>query len=336
MAIEFIESPFGEDIDSVKLSNAIFDEIVLSSDSDIDYFDEYPDEWTDDIQLHSTFNGTIIGGGIDFKEGDSPQDAAFLIKRRLVSDIAWDCVGYVPGNEIIRDKNFVKINYTDKTTIPNEEYEYMVVPMLYGIETTGSTTEYSVKCTLDGLVIEDQDISFYTILEAKLSGITQNSGTTVVNPFNSKYAYAFKGGEKNYVSGTATGMFVPGDICDYDYSTSNNTTWRYRKYLREWLCNGKPKILKYYDGRNFIVTVNGEVQEDDSEHISKNIVTFNWSEIGSLESTNDLYENGFINYYSSDDKANQSDTLVINKTILQNYINDSINNVYDEILRRKY
>ena len=333
---EFIESPFGEEIDSIKLSNAVYDEIILSSDASLNYLDEYPLEWTDDIQLHATFNGTIIGGGMDYQEGDSIEDSAFLIKRRLVSDISWDIVGYVPGNEIVKDRNTIKISYKDVTVIPNEEYEYMVVPMLYGVETVGSTTDNSTKCSLNGLVIEDQDMSFYTILEAKLSGITQNSGTTIVNPFNSKYPYAFKGGDKNYVSGTATGMFIPGDICDYDFDSFNNTSWKYRKQLREWLCNGKPKILKYYDGRNFIVTINGEVQEDDSEHVMKNIITFNWNEIGTLESFDDLYENGFINYYASENKSDKPDSLVINKAILQNYINESVNAVYNEILTTKY
>ena len=86
------------------------------------------------------------------------------------------------------------------------------------------------------------------------------------------------------------------DKCEYifDNQENNNVTWKYRKRFREWLCNGKPKILKYYDGRIFLISVTDTVSDDDSEHNYKNITSWSWVEIGDVNSTTDLINSGFM------------------------------------------
>ncbi len=148
--------------------------------------------------------------------------------------------------------------------------------------------------------MSELDKTYYTPIEPKISSVTQNKGATIVETFNGKYPYSFKCGCANYSSGTASGMFVPIlDNCKFIFSNENNNNivWKYRNELKECLCNGKPKILKYFDGRTKLVSINDTVSDDEGEYNDKNITTFSWTEIGDITSTNDMIDNGLMNEY---------------------------------------
>ena len=64
----------------------------------------------------------------------------------------------------------------------------------------------------------------------------------------------------------------------------------------DWLTNGEPKILKMHDGRIWMININGNVTLDSGEHFKKVRVGFEFVEIGDPASTEDLYNNDFVDY----------------------------------------
>lgn len=292
-----IQSPISFALDTVKLENAIFDEIILSTDIELS---EFPDEWNKSTKLHAKFQNSIVAGGLEYDINKDNTESVFLIKRREVSDVLWTSVGYINSLDFILNEDLLNGSFIDRTAFPNEDYEYSIVSVFNGQEINSNFISASVCCYTDGIAISEIDKTYYTPIEIKLNGVTQNKGTTIVETFNNKYPFAFKNGITNYTTGSACGMFVPIiDECKFifDNETNNNTVWKYRQEFREWLCDGKPKVLKYYDGRTKLVSINDTVTDDDSEYNDKNITTFSWTEIGDITSTTDLIENGLMNKY---------------------------------------
>lgn len=292
-----IQSPISFPINTIKLENAIFDEIILSTDIKLS---EFPDKWEKSTKLHAKFQNSIVAGGLEYDTNKDNTESGFLIKRREVSDILWTSVGYINSLDFTLNEDLLNGSFIDRTAFPNEDYEYSIVSVFNGQEISSNFISIPIRCHTDGIAISEIDKTYYTPLEIKLSGVTQNKGTTIVETFNNKYPFAFKNGITNYTTGSACGMFVPIiDECKFifDNETNNNTVWKYRQEFREWLCDGKPKVLKYYDGRTKLVSINDTVTDDDSEYNDKNITTFSWTEIGDITSTTDLIENGLMNKY---------------------------------------
>lgn len=291
-----LQTPISFPINTLKLENAVFDEVVVSTDE----ISDFPDEWNISTKLHAKFQNSIIAGGLAYdNQSNIDGNYGFLIKRRSVTDILWTKIGYVDcSNFAVNEDDLLNGTFIDRTAFPNEDYEYMIVSIFNGQEFGEGSVSNMIHCYTDGIAISEIDKTYYTPLEPKLSGITQNKGTTIVETFNSKYPFAFKNGTTNYISGSASGLFVPiMENCKFIFNNekNHNAVWKYRKEFREWLCNGKSKVLKYYDGRTILISINETVSDDDSEHDNKNITTFNWTEIGDITSTDDLTENGLIN-----------------------------------------
>lgn len=301
--IEYLQSPVPSTMDEIKLKNAIFDEIFITSDLDFDIVNEnlameyFPDEWNNHTKLHAKFQNSIIAGGFMF---DDHTDSGFLIKRRPVNEVLWTSVGYIDYHNFVFEDDWVSGVFIDRTAIPNDTYEYLIIPILFGQEHTEVFVDNSVHCYTDGIAISEIDKTYYTQMETNISSITQNQGTTMIETLNGRYPYAFKNGALNYITGSAQGLFAPSkDDCNYifDNKKNKNIAWKYREEFRQWLCNGRPKILKYYDGRTYLVSINDKPQDDDSEYNFKNITSFSFAQIGDVNSTSELIENGLMNDY---------------------------------------
>lgn len=290
-----LQTPISFPVDSLKIENAVFDEVIISTDINLSQF---PDKWDKSTKLHAKFQNSIIAGGLSY-DTNNAIDCGFLIKRRALSDILWITVGYISTQDFTLNEDLVSGTFVDRTALPNEDYEYMIVSVFNGEEFDSNSVNTPVHCWTDGIAISEIDKTYYTSLEANISGITQNQGTTIIETFNGKYPFSFKNGNLNYITGSAQGLFAPSDndYCHYLFSNERhqNITWKYRTEFREWLCNGRPKILKYMDGRTYLISVNDSPQDNDEEHNFKNITTFSFTQIGDVKNTKDLLESGLIN-----------------------------------------
>ena len=68
----------------------------------------------------------------------------------------------------------------------------------------------------------------------------------------------------------------------------------YRETFINWLTNKKPKALKMYDGRAWLMNVNGNVSYSDDEHPDKVEISFDFVETGDLNSSDDMKNAGLI------------------------------------------
>lgn len=67
----------------------------------------------------------------------------------------------------------------------------------------------------------------------------------------------------------------------------------------DWLTNGSPKILKIEDGRIWMVVVSSDVKASNSEHPDKVTLSFDFTEVGNVNSNDDMLNNGFVNVATS-------------------------------------
>ena len=101
-------------------------------------------------------------------------------------------------------------------------------------------------------------------------------------------------GGANYYSGSASGTFIALDIKNHSWKVDDGVN--YRQKLMAFLCNGKPKILKYRDGRIWIIGITDNPSESEQNHPDKIQTSFSWTQIGEANDFDDLYYNGFIDW----------------------------------------
>lgn len=110
-----------------------------------------------------------------------------------------------------------------------------------------------------------------------------------------RYPFAHTFGKLNYDSGEVSGYFVPmNDNCDFELEKS----FDYQKNIMNWLTNGMPKILKSFDGRMWMINVDGSPTDSMDGHWQHRIIDFQWYESGDYTDEEDLYESGLSNVSS--------------------------------------
>ena len=172
----------------------------------------------------------------------------------------------------------------------NTEYEYAFVPIIDDAEQDMFTNK--ILSSFDGAVLTDGDISYHLLFDASVTSTTRTQPNSVVETMSSRYPYVIYGSDLNYEQGnfTATVLKYSFDTDDYD----GDGGARYRKQFVDWCTNKKPKILKLFDGRSWMANIINQPSISYSDHYDKVAVAFDFVEIGSLESSTDLYRNGFI------------------------------------------
>lgn len=272
-------------LSSIILSNGIYDDFYLSKDPD-----EYKSGnslWNGSTLISSDYNNQdLVGGNLPYILGDI---IALRLKRREVGTFEWTGLYEHP----VTDLEHVNFTYIDRYARGREtEYEYCIVPVTQdGIEQ--SYNIITIISDFSGAVISDRDSSYHILLEPSVVSTTKNRDVSVITTMNNKYPFVFYGSDANYYSGSFSGVAIKYDNDTYfDLKGSVH----YRDEMLEWLTNGQPKILKMFDGRIWMINVNGGVTSDCSEHYDKVKVSFDFVEIGDSTNTEDLYNNNFTDY----------------------------------------
>ena len=270
------------DMDMVSLSGAIYDELFVSSEVDSDYSTSIPSEWDYSTIIHALFNGNLSGGNMEFYVD---QVSSLRIKRREAGAFDWITLFDVPINAP-DDFQFTRL---DKYARANTEYEYGMVPVVNDME--GEIIYASILSDFDGVFISEKDITYGTILDVEISAQKNRESSTIVT-HGRKYPYVISNGYSDYYSGSISGSFIEQDQLTKMYDVENGVN--YRRRLDAFLNNGRPKVIKTYDGRMWIAKCTGAPSQDDSRYIYAPITRFSFTEIADAESSHDLYINGFI------------------------------------------
>lgn len=274
-------------ISTVSLSNGIYDEIYVSSATE-EYDPNNKPEWGVNTKLYAHFNGNLSAGNVEYTLDTL---SALRVKRRPLGSYDWITIHEITD---ITDVSQVNIVFYDRTCAAID-YEYALVPLINDVE--GEYVIQQFKPEFVGVFIVDRSKIYSTVLSINSVGELlpqRNFASASVNPIDSKYPVVFYNGMANYESSSLTASWVlfNNETCQWEF----NNNWRYRKELKDTLTNGSPKILKYEDGRAWLIAiVNNSITESADGHPDNVLTTFAWEEIGSLDSSNDLYFSGFIN-----------------------------------------
>ena len=270
-----------DNIKKITVTRGEFDRLNVTRDgSDAAFADA--DGWNYNTAFIAEFNGTLDAGNISYQ---LEQIDAIRIKHRRKGDLKWNTLYEKP----IADYADLEFDYFDRIAGNRTEYEYCAVPVVNGIE--GSIVTNSIVTDFHGCFILDKDAGYGTELEIEKGTITRTMNSGVYTTLKGKYPVVVTNGEADYYTGTMRVMFLPTDS-DFDYVQDG--AYRYREEIMEFLNNRKPKLLKFDDGRVYIVSITGPVTDENDVIYGYVHTSFGWTEIGDVKNSVDLYENGFI------------------------------------------
>ncbi|MCM1334363.1 MAG: hypothetical protein NC084_12575 [Bacteroides sp.] len=220
------------------------------------------------------------------------------IKLRVQTDISYDRAvvsrTVLDADDYIQLKEYSRRGFTyyDYYALPNVTYSYRVV--LYSGDTIVATYYQRLTHRISGICIADQYGGYHAMAFTKKYPVNKNDRAAIVEPMDSKYPYAVINGNLDYDSGSISATFAPLGDCMPDFS--NNAGYSQR--VRHWLNNGEAKLLKYYNGECWLVSVSGITteQEGDSDVLS---TTFNWTQIADATQNENYIKLGMMNNEST-------------------------------------
>lgn len=175
----------------------------------------------------------------------------------------------------------------DHYPIPEKTYIYNVV--VYNGNTIVNTFSNNIAYKSNYVVISDAFGSYAAVGNITKYPVSRNDRGQEIEVMDNQYPYYLINGEANYERGSVDGIF--GELENCELQTDNVA---YSRQLREWLNNGQPKLLCYYNGESWIVAVSG-VQTTDPNNTETLNTSFNWVQIGDGEDTSAYEELGLMN-----------------------------------------
>lgn len=278
-----------DNINKIELSNGIYDELFATNDVESELTETIQQEWDFNTILHATFDGNAIAGNINWSV-KTVSDIA--IKRRKVGEFNWVTL----ETKKVDSPSDFSIVGTDKTAAPNFEYEYVVIPISNGIEGNYSSAS-PLKVVSNSLVVLDKDEIWATVVTDGYCDEVTNVPNSVITTMNDIYPTIISNTSANYKTINVNCQFFPAnengclnysDATDPAQITANNNA-----FMR-FLNNKKPKILKNIDGRIWLVYVTTPPTNSADNNYLLRKITFGCTEIGDVNSEEDLYYAGLI------------------------------------------
>lgn len=272
-------------ITSTQIQNAIYEHIDISKNVSFSYTNELP-EWDFDTIIDCDFETGVGAGNVDFTLS---QLTSIKIKRRKKGDFSWITIQEIPVNSEA-DLNMVKFDYFVPS---NEEFEWALVPILNGVE--GQYIVGSLVTEFNGVFISDVTNTFRLDARVSYEGRSSLQSVGQITPLGRRFPVVIKNGEADYEVGTVSGtllndsFFINGEINRKEIVDKINS-------FNSFLKNGKPKIIKDYNGNIWLVliTSNISVSYDNNYGMGIASVSFDWTEQGKYDNEDDLYDNGLI------------------------------------------
>lgn len=274
------------DINSVKIENGKYDNLYITKNV-IDTFSPiFPDGWDFDTILYAKFDDSANAGNVDW---GLETVSHILVKRREKNSFNWRVleVRQITKKE---DFNFQGIDYTNAA---KTEYEYAVVPSFHGIE--GNYDSIIVYSDFDDIFLVSQNGVIHTCLTDGYCDVTKNKISITDVTLYDKYPYKINSIKANYITGTFTGSFVSYSSLLNDYVIEDKQRIKYQNDVMSFLSDNTPKLYKHFDSSIYLVSIDDAIQNNANGHYQNKDITFNFTEIGDVDSAKDLYVNGISN-----------------------------------------
>lgn len=274
-----------EDIEQVRIQNAIFEHIDITKDTIFEYTTELP-EWDLNTIINCDFENGTGAGNVDFTLS---QLTSIRIKRRKKGDFNWITVQEIPINDR-KDVSSIRRDYF----VPSyEEFEYAVVPILNGVE--GNYIIGEVFTEFNGVFISDINKTYKLNAQISYTGRTSVQSVGQITPLGRRYPVIIKNGEANYEMGSVTGMLLGKDYERTHQINRKDIVEEINEFV-DFLKNGRPKMIRDWNSNIFLVMITGNPSVTYNNNYGMGIasVSFEWVEQGKYDNEEDLYDNGFI------------------------------------------
>lgn len=275
-----------DNIKSTTISNAIFDHVNVTKNTNIPFSTVIPTEWDYDTVLDADFNENINAGNVDFLINSI---SAVKIKRRVKGSFDWLTLKTIPVSKV-EDLNFV---FNDFLNSYGVDYEYALVPVINDIE--GNYLINSVHSVFNGVFIGDAEQTFKFLYNVEYGTNSRNQQIGTFEPLGKKYPVIIGNGLLSYESGSVSATILNDDY-EQTGKVDSLAIVKKKTVIKDFLTNKKAKILKDWAGNMWLcmVTDNIQVSYKSGSGLKIPQVQFNWVQIGDAESQNDLYTNGVI------------------------------------------
>lgn len=282
-------------ITKIELQHAMFDELYASKNTKYN-MSHIPSVWDYETILHAYFEGTLTAGNINYTIQEL---VAMRLKRREVNTYDWVTLAEFP----IENETSLDISYVDRYAEAGKQYEYSLVAVMTS-NVEGSVVSSFVESEFDGIMVAEKDKGYRAFIY-DYTPTERNQITSVVTTLANKYPYIIRNSAANYTSGTVHAAFIPLDGCQIAHDYMNDTL--YREEFTDFLTNGNPKLIKFDDGRSWIVNIVDNVSQSAASDIL--YTDFNFVETGNSKSNQDLYNadlitaNAYVDFYNGDAPA---------------------------------
>lgn len=291
LGADYLSMPFTPtpiiDNDVLELTGAKVDTLYVTKDIERPIDFTIPTEWDFDTIMYAEFDDNAEGGNIDWTLATVSQ---LIIRRRPVGEYDWMTL-MVKDVETVEDFEFHGFDITTESL----EYEYAVFPALNGAEGVYASAIVDAKNT--HLVIADEDAVYKTIItDGYCETVDQAPNSPIVTLYD-RYPTIIRNTNAQYEEISVTATFLPvddeGECIDYEeVITNDRLRVLYNRKFKDWLANGKTKILKNVDGQTWLVYVTTPATDNADTVYYDRTLTFTCTEIGNMKSEEDLYEAG--------------------------------------------
>ena len=265
-----------------KLENGIIDECYMES-SVLPYSTTIPTQWNFNTNFDAKFNGDILAGNIAFAASEV---STLRLKRRKKGTSAWITIF---EKQVNGDPENLSFTFYDRTCRAATKYEYTIVPVIGQVE--GSFYASEIETDFCGLFLIDSNFIYQTELDVTIND-KRTKPRNMITTINRKVPYVISNGAINYDSGTTSAQWVPYDPATdmWDMSEARD----YVSAFEDFLNDGKAKLMKYEDGRMWLIELtSSDITNTEEASVSQVHTSFDWASVGDPESASDLYTYGF-------------------------------------------
>lgn len=263
------------------LTNCIADFFAMSRNVENYSSEEFNENWDYNTVFIAEFLENLLAGNLTYAISDIE---ALKIKRRKHGEFEWTTLKVIQ----VTDESSLSFVYNDILNQSNTEYDYALVPIISG-HIEGDFNSITLFSQFNKVYILDETAIHSADLNASLS-TTKHVAKSVVTTLGRKHPFVNKLGASNYTTGQMQATFIemtPECILDIEHGTA------YRELVSDFLSNDNPKIVKYDDGRIYLVSITGDISEDNSCWEAP-VWSFEFTTIGDADNSTDLYNSGFI------------------------------------------
>lgn len=276
---DVLKVTLGDTINVVDIMNCLINDLYVSANAD---YNKQNDSliWDINTIFWATFQGNLLAGNILI-----PISAisSMRIKVREYGDTLWRTIyEYEINSE--EDFNFAKTYYYLKGN--KTRYEVAIVPVLNSTEANYITN--TVISDFDGCYLCTQAKQYHAFVNLSLE-VTTNQNKEFITTLGRKKPFAISNGMSQYDTLSMSTSFVPvKDNCQLDFENA----MAYRREVNNFLTENQAMILKDNKGRRWMVSAGNTISQAVDGHPDNIIYNIEFTEIGNIDSTTDLYNAG--------------------------------------------